>query len=82
METVFSMHSRSVVAFEYDPGQRDMSATEDQRNILFVIDDGFTLKKLTENDEGNLELEVLCNLVKAFPQHLADVIYDLRKSEF
>ena len=47
VQTVFSLHSRSVVAFEFDPVQRAMRTSgADKKNILFLIDDGFTLKKL------------------------------------
>lgn len=67
IQTIYSLHSRFVIALEYDPVSRAMDATGDKENDLFFIDDGFTLHKLNQNEEGIFVPKVICDLAKTFP---------------
>ena len=72
-----------MIALEYDPAQREKSASGGiELDKLFYIDDGFILKSLNKNEEGVFESEVICGLLKALPAHLVDRLYDLRRGEF
>ena len=59
-----------------------MDATGDKENDLFFIDDGFTLHKLNQNEEGIFVPKVICDLAKTFPFNQLDRLYELRRSEF